>query len=351
MSSCIRFLFRCDISPEIGMGHLYRCLTLAKELKNNNGVIYFICRYTNLKLNHELKHVAEEIIDMDWSISPDLDVKETVTCCLEKKIDILIIDHYRADENYQNFLYKSGIKWLQFDGKANSFFWADWIINTNPSVNINSYKELQKNKNTSFLLGPKYALLRSEFLTWRPNSTFQPNVQKVLMTFGGGDDQGALLFTIDALKNLFQDIKYKIVLSSYNKSLNDIKNKIFNNNIEDKFQLCIDQPEIARIMADCDIAIVAGGTTSFEVISMGIPSLIIQIADNQEKNAIAWEEEEVVINLGTLSRLSKERFKSQFVALVKDATQRKRMSYKGKKIVDGYGTRRVAEALYQSTRD
>ena len=98
-------------------------------------------------------------------------------------------------------------------------------------------------------------------------------------------------------------------------------------------------------MAEADIAITAGGTTTFEVAMMGLPALIIQIADNQSLNAKAWQEYAVAIDIGSFSKLKGHVLKNKAMGLINNSDMRKCMFDKGKMMVDGLGARRVAQFL------
>ena len=217
-----RFLFRCDVSPTTGLGHLRRCLTLANELKESGAFVYFACRSIDYNWKKDVHDVADNWTTLEWSLTPEGDAQEVIRLSQQQKVDTVIIDHYRADEEYQMLLYRAGIHWLQFDWACSGPMWADWVLNTNPAARKGSYLSLRQRDETRFLLGPTFALLRQEFRRWQPMIKFREHVQKILLTFGGGDDRGSTVFCLEAMKLIVPAIERIVLVSSANPNLSNI---------------------------------------------------------------------------------------------------------------------------------
>jgi len=99
-------------------------------------------------------------------------------------------------------------------------------------------------------------------------------------------------------------------------------------------------------MAEADIAVTAGGTTTFETAMMGLPTFIVQITDNQQANAQAWGRTGAAVDLGPLDDLDTGHLRDQLVKVAGDSELRERMSVLGKEHVDGLGAGRLARELY-----
>jgi UDP-2,4-diacetamido-2,4,6-trideoxy-beta-L-altropyranose hydrolase len=342
-----RFLFRCDISPQIGAGHLRRCMALADELKMRGSSVFFVLRTRRINEGKELEDVGDEVIRLDWSLIPEEDAQEVVRLWRQYKIDAAIVDHYHASAEYQQHLYYSGVRWLQFDGCVQKQLWADWVINPNLASRECDYSAARQRKETCFLLGPKYAFLRGEFAQWQSKANFRKEVKKILLTFGGGDDKNATVFSLDAIKSLDPSIERVILASSANASIPDIQNWM-EKNPTIYTTLLIDDTEIARNMAEADLAITAGGMTTFETAAMGLPTLIIQIAENQRPNARGWHKEGIAVNLGPIKALDPVFLHHQVKEMMRDVKRRENVSYSAKALVDCLGARRVAQRLLAS---
>lgn len=341
-----KFLFRCDVSPAVGMGHLRRCLTLAYELKKRGATIYFLCRAADFDWVKEIKEIVDEWEELDWKLAPKADAVKVIHFYNTRKIDVAVIDHYRIDAEYQQKLYKSAVRWLQFDGTAQQSFWANWVLNASPAADIRVYEQLKQRKETELLIGPDYALLRTGFSQYRQNVRLRDQVQKILLTFGGGDDKGMTVFCLDAIKFIDPKIERIALVSSANPYLSDIVGYVKKSGSEN-IKLFVDIQRIARHVAEADIAITAGGTTTFETAMMGLPSLIVQTADNQSLNAKAWQEYGVAIDLGSFSKLKRQVLERKTVELINNSKLCKSMSDKGKMMVDGLGASRVSHFLFK----
>lgn len=344
-----KFLFRCDVSPETGIGHLRRCSSLAVELRDRGAFIFFICRASGINMARELNGVADALMVLDWSSSPETDVQEVVRIYKQQGIDMAVIDHYRADGGYQEKLYGSGIHWMQFDGSARYELWADWMLNASPFAEESIYLPMKRREQLQLMLGPAYALLRREFREWQPQIRFNKNVRRILITLGGGDDRGATVFCLEAIKSLDPSIERVVLASSINPFIASIVDWVEKNSSLNVTVL-IDEQEIARNMAEADLAIIAGGTTTFETAAMGLPSMIIQLAENQQYNANAWQKLGVAIDAGTFGGLIASDFKRQVDRLIHHSELRKSMAQTGRRMVDCLGAERVARILLHEAR-
>jgi len=338
-----RFLFRIDASANAGTGHLRRCLTIAEELRSHGAKIFFACRAESFPVEKFLENIATGWEEYDWNLTPEEDAQKVVDSSRRFRVDSVIVDHYRANEAYQKILYDSGLRWLQFDGAALWPCWADWVLNISPAASEGLYEGLRRRKETRFLMGTQYAPLRREFRESRTRETQDKEGRAVLLTFGGGDDRGATIFCLGAIQGLGVDADVTVLLSSANPRMDAILN--WDQYNQNRIRVVVDAEMPARFMASADMAIAAGGMTVFELAALGIPVMILQIADNQVPIARAWQERGYGINMGYMGRLQPQDLQWELIALMRDAGRRKAMSTVGKQMVDGLGAQRVAEAL------
>jgi UDP-2,4-diacetamido-2,4,6-trideoxy-beta-L-altropyranose hydrolase len=325
------------------MGHLQRCLTLAGELKECGSEVLFLCRSEAFDVSEHMTPIVNDWTAFDWSLTPEEDVRELIRHCRTNRIDSVIIDHYRADQTYQKILYESGIRWLQFDGVARYPIWADWVLNMSPAASEELYETLKPRKDTRFLLGPRYALLRKEFRQWHSRGKKGGPVRKILLTFGGGDDLGATVFCLEAMQSIKEDMERIVLVSSVNPRKDDILKWHRENQVHTR--IVLDAEETVPYMASADLAITAGGMTVFEMAALGVPVLILQIADNQIPIAKAWQQYGYGINMGRLDQLTPEYLQREFMSLIQDRVKCDAMSEAGRSLVDGEGAWRVAREL------
>jgi len=343
-SGRLRVVVRADASQSAGFGHLRRCATLGRKLSESGVAVHFLLKAQDVDLSVELNGFAEASVLFDPELNGEADAARTVEYCQRVGAERLIVDHYNADEAYQRVLLNAGLRWLQFDGAAGFPLWADWVVSMSPAAAAERYNRLQRRPHTRMMLGPRYAILRDEFLQWRRPRTAPPQAHRLLLIFGGGDDRGACLACLDALRQV--DIFEITILSGgCNPQVPAIQTWM-KKNATHRVCLLLDDADVARRMAEADIAITAGGTTTFETAMMGLPTLILQIADNQLANAQAWGRMGAAVDLGPLDDLNAGQLRDQLVKLAGSSELRERMSVFGRKHVDGLGSSRLVGELY-----
>lgn len=339
-----RLVIRTDASAQIGMGHLRRCAVLGRRLNEAGVGVHFLTKSDAGDLANELSTFAEAWVPLDLGLVGQADAARTAEYCRRVGAEQAIVDHYHADEAYQHVLLDAGLRWLQFDGAASFPLWADWVVSMSPAADAERYGRLQRRPHTRMMLGPRYAILRDEFLHWRVPRQIKPQASRLLLTFGGGDDCGACLACLDALRPV--DVFEVTILSGRrNPQVPSIRSWI-EQNASQRVQLLLEDADVARRMAEADIAVTAGGTTTFETAMLGLPTLILQIADNQRANAQAWDRMGVAVDLGSLDDLNAGKLRDQLVKLAGNPKLRERMSVFGREHVDGRGAGRLARELY-----
>lgn len=340
-------LIRCDVSPLVGTGHLRRCLTLARELQGQGAKIIFVCRVEDYDLVGEVGHVASEVVELRWSLRPEEDADEVAGILSRVGADVAIVDHYYAGPDYQKRLTTARVPWLQFDRFAAYPFLAKWVLNLNPRAQPSWYEPLVKEEQTQLLLGPKYALLRHDFAYWSRRFEVRKSARRVLLAFGGGDDRGALLLLLPLMNALDPSVSIVLLTSSSNPRLPEIRRFVQKNDSK-RLDLRIDEPEVARSMAEADLGVISGGTLAFEAAAIGLPTLITAIADNQEPVMSAWEERGAALALGGFAHLRPNKVVESVEMLLSDQAQRRKLSQAGRQLVDGRGTERVTSLLLGS---
>jgi len=326
----------------VGIGHLRRCLTLASELAEHGSEIFLLCRVEAFDISKHMTRIVTDWAACDWSLNPEEDAQEVIRYSRMKHIDSVIIDHYRTDQTYQKILYESGIRWLQFDGAARYPIWADWVLNMSPVASEELYEKLKPRKDTCLLLGSRYALLRREFQQQRSRAKKSGPVKRILLTFGGGDDQGATIFCLEAIRSLAREVEQIVLLSSANPRKEEIWR--WSRDVQN-VRVVLDAAETVPFMASADLAIIAGGMTAFETAALGVPALILQIANNQVPIARAWQQCGYGVDLGPLSSMYGRDIEREASALMNSPKRREAMSTVGRSLVDGLGTGRVARVL------
>jgi len=250
---------------------------------------------------------------------------------------MIVLDDYRIDKTYQKNLKEFKMHFLLFDNNTRNDIFADIVLNTNPIVTKKSYKRKLFNCEAKLLLGLKYSIIRSEFLTATP--VVKDTIKRVLITFGGGDDRGAILFVLQALtKQQMENVEFIVVSGESNPNNGNISQWI-NNGDFDNIQLKINPSFIAQLFASCNVAIMAGGTTVFEIARIGLPMILIAIANNQVQHSKDWHQ--ISDSVEFLGSLKDVKVTDIIGALDKYLLQQGSI-HNHSALVDGEGKNRVA---------
>lgn len=339
--------FRCDASQTLGIGHLMRCRSLAYALRQEGAQCIMVGPSLEYCLPADKNIFNGWLPKPGWNSSQN-DAKYLISCVPEHPLPgLIILDDYRIDEQYQQILLKAGLRWLQFDRKADRFLWADWVVNANPATCQRDYSAILQKPGSIALVGPRYAVLRPEFSLGADYIRNNNNLMNVLVTFGGGDDRGAILFTLQSLlPTTTTKIRFHVISGAQNPRNTEIGEWIRSMG-ENRVTLHINPVEVAPIFFGCDLAIIAGGTTTFEAAACGLPMILITTAENQVDQARAWHDQRAAVYLGKCNGVNAEELVQAFSRLT-DMVQRRQMGDIGKNMVDGKGAKRIAQILMRS---
>jgi len=298
----------------------------------------------------DLEIFDEWIPKLHWDSSQE-DAKYLISCATAYPgQSIIVVDDYRVDESYQQVLLMAGLRWLQFDSTASMPLWADWILNASPAACQEDYAKLLQKSNALALVGPEYAVLRPEFSVLPSRIREESDAINVLVTFGGGDDRGAILSTLKCLLPVTPaKVCFHVISGHHNPRNIEIKRWI-QSVAGGRVILHVNPAHMASIFLDCDIAIMAGGTTTFEAAACGLPMILITIAENQVNQAQAWHDLGIAVFLGRFSGLSADKLIHEFSRFL-DVAWRQHVCNHSRLRVDGRGAERVVSILLRSERE
>lgn len=336
-------IFRCDAGSDVGLGHLMRCRTLAGALKSSGHECTMVGPDLSFSISGD-DHIFIDWIKMDGWGSELEDAQRLISTAKKVNADFLVLDDYRIGREYQLDVRKSGLSWLQFDSSADNPLWADLVLNANPSIQRTDYNGIIQNSEAMALLGPEYSLLRPEFQRLPKKVKSDNRRWKILITFGGGDDCGAIIFSLSALlSSMSETLEFNVLVGAHNPNISDLRDwvEIYG---DGRVSLHIDPPNVSSVFADCDLAVMAGGTSTFEAACCGLPMVIIGVADNQIPQSKAWDDLGVAIFLGMIDRFNPEEL-IRAVSKICSLAEHKKRSEKARSLVDGKGAQRVAGAI------
>lgn len=355
--------FRTDASDKIGKGHVTRCLKLASEMRMRGAECYFICRnhegnlikkiqqekfkvyvLNNLKNSEKEKISSLNLKHSNWlGVDWKTDAKDTIMALSSNKADLIVIDHYALDSRWERKLRPYTKKIMVIDDLADRNHDCDFLLNQNLGSSADLYKNLIP-KDCYQFYGPNYALLDPIYqLTRSKLKSPSSKISRILIYFGSGKDTIKLIENILITLNepkLF-DLKIDIVIDDNIKSLPSIK-KILK--VKKNIRVHSNLPDLAILMSNADIAIGAGGSTTWERCCMGLPTILVVLALNQKLIGEFMHKAGAAIVLYKNKNLIPE-IKEAIFLLLDDTDLYTKMSKKAFSICDGKGIHRVIKKL------
>lgn len=308
----LKIAFRCDASIQMGSGHVMRCLTLANELREQGAVITFICREHEGNLFNLIKSSGFDLVPLKlgtqvtkgnlahahWlGATQEEDVQQMIESLkLIRDIRCVIVDHYALDINWEAEVKKCVNRIMVIDDLADRRHNCDLLLDQNYYSQIELRYENLVPINCLKLLGPKYALLRPEFVEARKSLKIHDgSVKNLFIFFGGSDPTNETKKTLLALQSSdIDDMKINVVVGQSNPNKEQIRAICESNHWNYHCQI----KNMAELMSNADLAIGSGGAVNLERCYLGLPSIIIMIAKNQMETSNALAHARVVENLG-----------------------------------------------------
>lgn len=332
-------LFRCDANADVGMGHLMRCHGLSRGLLGEKCDVLMCGPSTQHSPNMGYEHW----LPREWESTP-AEAEHLASLVSAWSVDLVVVDDYRANEEFQRYLHDLGIKQLHFVPPQVTSVCAEIAVCTNPLALWRDYRDVMKVEGGEFLAGPAYAILRDEFDAVAP---LRPRevLKKLLITFGGGDDRGAIAFALAALDDpMFASLKVRVV-SGRSNPRNGTNQALAAQVLHIEIEYIIQPDSMATLLCWADLALMAAGTTCYEAARCALPMLLVSIADNQTSQAKAFERLGCAAYLGPSVLLTPSVVRYALAELMVDNDELQRMSVAAGSAVDGLGVRRVTAAI------
>ena len=372
IESNLRVAFRVDSGTEIGTGHLMRCLTLAIALRESGAQCLFLCRshpghlidlvgelgfsvfeLPSISNSHQCEASGADSVALpthaqwlgtSWSKDARDCAHALAGSSNEGPIDWLVVDHYALDARWERAMHGSCNRLMVIDDLADRFHDCDLLLDQNLGSERSDYLQLIP-AGTQMLLGPRYALLRAEFADYRRMSLARrksPKLERLLVAMGGADRHNHTTEILRILEEspLPREAKVTVVMGERAPWLEDVRSQAAKACYET--EVLVGVREMARQMAESDLAIGAGGTTTWERCCLGLPTIQISIAANQQliteavARANAVEISEIDNLPSTLRRMIDQKSLVSRLAC---------MSKAGSQLVDGKGVNRVSSVL------
>ncbi|MEH1882882.1 UDP-2,4-diacetamido-2,4,6-trideoxy-beta-L-altropyranose hydrolase [Nostoc sp.] len=340
----MNLVIRADASSEIGTGHLMRCFALAQTWQRNQGEVVFCINDKASVLASRLISESIQVVYLKSLPGSNQDAQEISNLAQQLSCQWIVVDGYHFDAEYQLIIKDSGFKLLFIDDYGHAkHYYADIVLNQNISAHESLY--INREPYTQLLLGTCYTLLRQEFWQWQGWQRINPPIAtKLIITMGGADHDNVTLKVIEALRLIsVEELEVVVVVGGNNPHYEQLK--LASQALQFPIRIERNVTNMPELMAWADLAVTAGGSTCWELAFMGLPSLILILAENQRAIAQKLNEMRISVHLGWHKYVSATEIASAVAHLLTDPHTRIEMTKRSQELVDSEGSKRVLRHL------
>ncbi len=265
-----RVIFQLIGNDQVGMGHIYRALSIAREMEDRE--VLFVC-------NADSKIAVNNLLSKKYWLGV-YDPSEIVKKIIELEPDLLINDILDTEAEDIVQFRKSGAAVVNFEDLGTGA--------TESDLTINELYDRPQFVGGNVLWGHNYFFVREEFESTRPNC-FKPKVERVLLTFGGTDQHNLSELVYDHIKDVCKKHAafIHIVTGPGYRNYYALKEKVTR---EGNASITHSTGVISRIMADAQIAITSNGRTVYELAHMNVPTVVIPQHEREKTHSFAMKE-------------------------------------------------------------
>jgi len=340
-------LFLPDAGPSVGGGHMMRSLTLARALEDEGAICQFLVTPAGKAVFDAFGGGISHIETYDITQAELVERAASVA----RNHDAVVIDHYGLAAPEHRAI-AAGRPTLVIDDLADRPLAADLVLDSGPTRQAADYDGLVP-PHAELLLGPNHAPVRPAFAALRKEALARravaPPVRRILVSLGLTDVGGITGRVVDLALPLIGGAALDVVLGAGAPSLPSLRQLA---QTEPRLVLHVDSQDMPRLTLEADLAVGAGGSSSWERCVLALPTLLLVLAANQREASQALAEADAVLALDVADPDFEAAFAVEFSRLLADPALRDRLSTASAAVCDGRGAARVAERfLGLITRD
>ncbi len=346
---------RADASPRMGTGHVMRGIAFAQAWRDEGGKVVFFTATENERLLSRLEEEGFRRVRISRPHPETADFEILLHHAAAEPPAWLVLDGYHFDSGYPEPLRRAGIRVLWVDDTAHlERYDADILLNPNFGAEGLAYRTAPK---TIRLLGPAYALLRREMLLHRPPVRKKPSAPgNVLITLGGSDPMGLTALAIRAaVGSRLERATVHVVIGPANlraeairRAAEEAEGRAAARGLRFKIH---EQADMVELLAQADLALAAGGGTTWELLHYGVPTILIAAAENQRRLVDELARQDFVIKTPEPPNLAEADLSAAIDRMIEDPDRLSAMAEKGRRLVDGQGCRRILDLVEFLDRD
>ena len=330
-----------DAGAQIGLGHLQRSLALAKALKALDVESTFLGNDDTPSREYVARHgfLMGSLTSIEsWTLE---DSEATIERAARSECGAVVVDYHEAGSWYLARLRDAGLFVIARDDLASYTFPCQMVVNGNADATRLPYTS--SIGDTLFLLGPRYMVMRDEFLG--PPARLAPsNVGNLLVMLGGADGQCLMPRILGLLDRIPGDFAVTCVVGPFFQDVGEVRNVVAT--ATRPMQIVQSPASVKDLMLEADLAISAAGQTLYELACAGCPTVAIETASNQHGQMRALADSGVIVEAGNAASDDVlGTLEETLLSLMSDLDQRQRMATAGQGLVDGKGAERVTQAI------
>jgi len=362
----MKIVFRCDASLQIGTGHVMRCLTLANALTEQGAECHFICREHkgnlldliqqrgyptySLPIETELQAKKENTLKLAHATWLGASQQHDALLCdgllQSMQPDWLIVDHYSLDERWETRIRPYCKRIMVIDDLADRYHDCDLLLDQTFGRDIEDYVQWVP-KHCQLLCGANYALLRSEFAQWRKYSLERRKagqLKHLLINLGGVDKDNITTKVLKDMQNsdLPDYCKITVVMGSTAPWVDLVQEQAALMQWQTEVKTGVSN--MAELMASSDLAIGAAGSTSWERCCLGLPTIMLVLAENQKSIANNLEQANAA-QIASINKFPDLSIINKVNCLVSSSLVLKEMSQASADIINGLGATLVTNEM------
>jgi spore coat polysaccharide biosynthesis predicted glycosyltransferase SpsG/L-amino acid N-acyltransferase YncA len=338
-------LFRADAQKGQGQGpgHVLRGLALAQAWQDAGGAATFVMAADAFRTSPRLQ--AQDVTTIAIAVMPGSseDARQTAELAAAERAAWVILDGPQFGGSYQCVLREAGHRVLvvadQMDAEEHV---ADFLLNEAPGVDESDYP--RRARHTRFLLGPRYVLLRREFLRWRRLARkIPPCARNVLVALGDNDSEDVALTVVEALGHIDAELEVVVVATPWHRHYAALEQAVRAAPIT--MRLRPNLTDMPGLLAWADVAVCDSGLAAWERVFLGLPALYLPMCEPQEFLARQLAAGGLGNTLPLHPRPTVDRMRYAIDHLIRSPQQRKVILDASREVVDGEGCQRVCMYL------
>ena len=342
--AAMRFFFRVDSSPTIGLGHVSRCMNLANILRERGDEVYFVCAEIPGNFAERIHNAGFGVELIPAILTEREDAYATLATISEA--DFIIVDHYALGALWEEIASREVARILALDDIGRPHV-ANYLLDSTYPGERDRY---QDTSTSALLLGTRFALLSADLRKARRRKWEAPlDGGRLMLSLGGGDGQTLT----DMVISLLGDARYEsLAVDAVIPYPRQQPSKLLIPR-QPGADITAHPPQksLGPLLSTADFALTGGGVTLLERACMGVPGVAVCTAENQVPQVAALTASGVTLSAGTVPNPTADMIHDSLDVLLSNPSRAAHMVERGITAVDGLGSVRIAELLSPTPSD